>query len=91
MNIYQLEPVKERLDSHHWQASSFKGPVKVQAASEDEARDLASIRFGVAVKKMKGQPTILNPWSKAIGLVNCHKIGEDESTEERILEPKGYE
>jgi hypothetical protein len=91
MNVYLLKPVEASMNSSDWQASTFKGSVKIRAASEDCARDIATSYFDITVGKTAlGQPTPGKPWNNA-KLVHCQKIGEDDSTEEGILEPENYE
>lgn len=88
MPIWKLEP--QNVDSPHWQASLYKGPVIVRAASEQEARHLAMQRFRSATAERAGQDTLLNPWSQE-PLVICTQVlhtGYDEAGKDEVLEPR---
>lgn len=50
LKIYKLEPYADTLDSLHWQASTYQGPVTIRAATEDRARMIAMQAFGIAVE-----------------------------------------
>jgi hypothetical protein len=88
MPIWKLEP--QNVDSPHWQASTYQGPVMVRAASEIEARHLAAQRFGSATAARAGEDTLLNPWSQE-PLVLCTRVlhtGYDDAGKEEVLEPR---
>ena len=88
MPIWKLEP--QDVDSPHWQASSYRGPVMVRAASEVEARRLAAQRFESAAAERAGPDTLVNPWSHE-PLVLCTRVlhtGYDEAGREEVLEPR---
>ena len=92
LKIYKLEPYEDKLDSLHWEASTYKGPVVIRAATEERARMIATQVFGIAVEvKAQGQETAVNPWCKLLGLVKCQEMESDNGSEEAILEPPGYD
>jgi len=85
MPIWKLEP--QQTDSPHWQASTYQGLVTIRAASEQEARHLASQHF--AKGDGRAEDTLLNPWSQEL-LVLCTRVqksGYSEAGKDEILEP----
>lgn len=92
LKIYKLEPYADTLDSLHWQASTYQGPVTIRAATEDRARMIAMQAFGIAVEvTAPGQETAVNPWCRPIGLVDCREMESDNDNEEAILDPADYD
>lgn len=71
MPIWKLTPLST--DSLHWDLSTHRGEAIVRAKNEREARQLATERFAVAVKRKVGHTTPLNPWEDT-ALVSCEAI-----------------
>ena len=94
MKIFKLQPYTDTLDSEHWQASTFKGPVTIRTTNENRARQIASLAFGIAVERRGlSQPTPVIPWSKPIGLAECIELDDSSYSmdgEEEILDPKEF-
>lgn len=87
MPIWRLEP--QQVDSPHWQASTYQGTAIVRAASEQEARYLASQHFAKA--SQRADDTLLNPWSQELLVLCTHVLGTEhpEDGKDEILEPRG--
>ncbi|MBO0710798.1 MAG: hypothetical protein J2P47_05900 [Acetobacteraceae bacterium] len=62
MSIFHLKPIPGRLDDPHWRASPYRGECWVNAASEDEARGLASARYEDARQNIPGVSSGPSPW-----------------------------
>ena len=89
MLIYKLTPTEKTSD--HWRASSYKGDVVIRAEDEDEARNIAKLKFLKAVKRIsKYQDTPISPWSDS-DLVKCERLENsdyDENGLAGVLFPK---
>jgi hypothetical protein len=87
MPVWKLKPVN--LDSPHWRASIYKGEVIVRASDEHDARNQATLAFGICVKTTSRENTIINPWRQN-NLVECFQINDAEYEEQgpsTILHP----
>ena len=90
MKIFKLEPVKEKLNSCHWDASTYQGTAIVCAESENSARLFASQKLAIATKRQQGKEVCASPWSNPLGIVKCVELNKPEwlTTEKRLIEPK---
>ena len=89
--IWKLTPLD--LESHNWRASTYKGQVIIRAATEDRARRIASMAFGIAVKRVLGETTAINPWGRIIGESSCERLVDSaypEDGPDEILDPAEY-
>lgn len=88
MRIYKLTPINPTYDG--WRYSSFNGQVIVRAATEIDARQLASLAFSRMAPVIPGQETAGDPWSQG-SQVDC-AVFEDRRHPidglPEILEPK---
>ncbi len=88
MPIWRLEPINP--DDHHWQASTYAGPLTVRAADEDKARELAASQFRIGAEKPPGAEGPRTPWLYS-WLATCTRIEASEFEEdgpETILGPE---
>ena len=88
MMIWTLEPINP--DDHHWQASTYAGPLTVRAADEDKARELAVSQFRIDAEKPLGAEVSRTPWLYS-WLATCTRIEASEFEEdgpEAILGPQ---
>lgn len=91
MSVWRLEPVDT--ENANWRASSYCGTVVIRAESEERARDIATLVFGRAARKILNQDTPFVPWGSD-GLVRCTALNGDEFDEEgpeAILDPERYD
>jgi hypothetical protein len=70
--LWQLIPVD--LQAAAWQATTYKGPVVVRAASEQQARELACADFSVA--SLPVATTIDPPWTQP-GVVRAESVEDN--------------
>jgi hypothetical protein len=63
MYTYRLTPV--RFDAPEWDYSLRRDPVQVTAASESEARDLATLRYVIGAGSAGVDLAGKSPWSDA--------------------------
>ena len=92
MKLFELNPIEEQMNSHHWQASRYKGKVIVVARDRERAKAIARSRFGIATALVLGQEVPANPWNLA-GIVSCVEV-EDPSINldaERLVYPEGFD
>ena len=75
MPIWRLDPINP--DDHHWQASTYAGPLTVRAADEDKARALAGSQFSIAAEKPPGAEVPRTPWLYS-WLSTCARIESSE-------------
>ncbi len=75
MPIWRLEPINA--DDHHWQASTYAGPLTVRAADEDKARELAASQFRLRAEKPPGAEVPRTPWLYS-WLATCQQIEASE-------------
>ena len=91
--IWKLTPLNP--ESRNWQASTVCQEVIIRAATEDRARNIASMAFGIAVeRKSPTEDTILNPWGRIVGEASCERItdsGYPEDDPDEILDPAEYD
>lgn len=88
MPIWKLIPIEETSD--HWKVSTYKDYVIVRAADEDEAREKATLAFGIAARRNHGKDILLNPWNNP-NLVTCQILKNSDFEEEGpavVLFPK---
>ena len=87
MPIYRLEPVDR--DSPHWQRSWHRDVCLVGAASEAEARELATAVFDQVVRH-QGREPLVAPWSDK-DLVTCTEARSvpDHMAEGMVALPDG--
>ena len=88
MPIWRLEPINP--DDHHWQASTYAGPLTVRAADEDKAREVASSQLRISAEKPPGAEVPRTPWLY-LWLSTCKRIEASELEEDgpdTILEPE---
>ena len=88
MPIWRLEPINP--DDHHWQASTYAGPLTVRAADEDKAREGAASQFRIGAEKSPGAEVPRTPWLYS-WLATCARIEDSEFEEngpEAILSPQ---
>ena len=87
MRIWRLKAIDT--NSHHWEASTYRGDVLVRAESEANARRLAARAFGVATRVIPGQEVSVvpwdHPWLVSAEIVEGSPYGPDG--DEEILEP----
>ncbi len=79
MPIWVLEPINP--DDHHWQASTYVGPLSVRAANEDRARELAASKFRISAEKLPGVEVPRTPWPYS-WLATCERIEVSEFEED---------
>ena len=72
MRLWHLIPVD--LQAAAWQATTYKGPVVVRAASEQQARELACADFSAA--SLPVATTIDPPWTQP-GVVRAESVADD--------------
>lgn len=90
--IWKLVPLNP--ESQNWRASTYKGAIIIRAATEDRARRIASMAFGIATKRVLGEDTIVNPWGRIIGEASCERITKPEYPEDgpdEILDPAEHD
>lgn len=88
MPIWKLAPINP--DDHHWQASTYAGPLTVRAADEDKARQLAASQFRIGAEKPPGAQIPRTPWLYS-WLATCKRIEASEfevDGPDTILEPE---
>jgi hypothetical protein len=61
MQTYRLTPV--RFDAPEWDYSLCREPVQVRAASEAQARDLATLRYVIGAASAGANLAGKSPWS----------------------------
>lgn len=87
MNIWELTPLDP--SDHNWRASTHSDRVVVRAETEERARHLASLAFGIAADMVPGAEVPLLPWHYdwlvAVQPVTSDKY--DPDGEETILDP----
>jgi hypothetical protein len=71
MPIWKLTPLLT--DSSDWKLSTYRGEVIARAKDEEEARELAMVRFAIAADGKLGQNTPASPWVNP-ALVSCQAI-----------------
>jgi len=90
MTIWKLTPtIKE---SPNWEASTYCGEVIVRASDEEEARQLATAAFVIAVEVKPGRSTIWIPW-KDSSIVSCKPLRNSEHSEQgppAVLSPQQH-
>ena len=79
MPIWRLEPINP--DDHHWQASTYAGPLTVRAVDEDKARELAVSQFSIAAEKPPGAEVLRTPWHYS-WLSTCARLEASEFEED---------
>jgi hypothetical protein len=62
MPIFYLKPVLAALDDPAWNSSQFRSECWVNAATEAEARGLATGKFQDGNATIPGHPSAPNPW-----------------------------
>lgn len=88
MKLFRLSI--EDPDFPGWRYSTHRGPVIVRAESEDQARHLAGLAFGIMAPTVSGQETSHSPWNDS-GVVKATPFeGEGFSAEgqEKVLSPR---
>ncbi len=90
MAIWQLDPIDPK--DHNWRASTYSRRVIVRAPTEERARHIATLAFGIAAERTLGMEVPLIPWDYG-NLVECKKIEAcyQEERAEAILEPAEYD
>ncbi len=91
MKIWKLSPLD--LNFAGWGCRPYHGDLIVRAEDEEEARNIATQKFGAVVLKEPGQETPLNPWNdpiavKCIGLDNSNYSTDGPA---ELLEPEDFE
>jgi hypothetical protein len=88
MKIFRLEP--KNLNSHNWEASTYKDVVIVRAEDERRARERAKLDFLNADEiKSTAQPAAISPWSLG-DHVDCKELNDSKyliDGDEEILDP----
>ncbi len=91
MAIWQLDPIDPT--DHDWRASTYSRRVIVRAPTEERARHIATLAFGITPQHIPGMEVPLIPWDYR-NLVECQKIEAgpyQEEGAEAILEPAEYD
>jgi hypothetical protein len=73
MPIFHLKPIVAMLDDPAWSASTHRKDVWVNAASEKEARDLATGKLENGEANLPGAPIRKGPWLSST-LVEVHEV-----------------
>src|SRR5215510_10813414 len=71
MPFWRLLPSDSASD--HWRASTYTGEVIVRAASEAEARSIATATFFRAYERIPGEPPLSSPWNQPL-VVTCQRV-----------------
>lgn len=91
MPIWKLTP--SNITSPHWNCSTYKDPITVRAPSEDEARQRATLVFGIGRMAVLGDDSPLPPWELS-DLATCSRVdnsGFDETGATAVLSPPHYD
>ena len=87
MKIWKLSPLD--LDFAGWCCSDYKGDITIRAEDEEEARNIATQRYGSATVKVPGQETPTNPWNDST-VVKCIELDNSNYSTDgpaELLEP----
>lgn len=90
MKLFELKPVEDQENSHHWKASMYKGCARVCAQDSQRARTVAGLNFSIASKRIPGQEIATNPW-KLEQIVSCVEISDPDivlGDNEQLIYPK---